>query len=369
VRVVHGLEVAGKTDTVGAGDAVVAAVAAALGSGQDAVTAANLANVAAMVTVRKVRQTGTASCAEILEAGRDLNYIFEPELADSPGHAKKIPGTDIEIVGELPGDLAIRHCIFDHDGTLSSLREGWETIMESIMIQAVLGTQRNTAGRGVYDQVQKMVRDLIDRTTGAPTLVQMAALEKLVREARFVPESEILDGYGYKRIFNERLLELVWARRKKLASGELNSSKFQIRNATRLLEALHDRGVKLYLASGTDVADVAAEAEALGYAHLFEGEIFGATGDSSVDAKKVVLDRVIAGHGLTGRQFATFGDGPVEMRETRKRGGLCIGVASDESRGFGWNMSKRRRLIRAGATVLVPDFSELPALMKVLQLA
>ena len=34
--------------------------------------------------------------------------------------------------------------------------------------------------------------------------------------------------------------------------------------------------------------------------------------------------------------FAVFGDGPVEIQEDRKRGGLAVGVASDELRRFGW---------------------------------
>ena len=92
-------------------------------------------------------------------------------------------------------------------------------------------------------------------------------------------------------------------------------------------------------------------------------------GDIKVEAKKMVLERIIYENNLTGHQFATFGDGPVEMRETRKRGGFCIGVASDEVRGFGWNWEKRSRLIRAGADLVVPDFSQLPALLKTIQVA
>jgi hypothetical protein len=106
----------------------------------------------------------------------------------------------------------------------------------------------------------------------------------------------------------------------------------------------------------------------MGYADLFEGRIFGAVGDVKVEAKKVVLERIIRENKLAGHQFMTFGDGPVEMRETRKRGGICVGVASDELRRFGLNPSKRTRLIRAGATLVVPDFSQMPALLRVLQL-
>jgi len=142
-----------------------------------------------------------------------------------------------------------------------------------------------------------------------------------------------------------------------------------VKNAMRLVEELYKRGIKLYLASGTDEADAIAEAKAMGYAEMFEGRIFGAVGDVNVEAKKVVLERIIREYNLAGHQFATLGDGPVEIRETRKRGGLCIGVASDEVRRFGWNLSKRARLIRAGAQLIVPDYSQLPALLKLMRIA
>ena len=135
------------------------------------------------------------------------------------------------------------------------------------------------------------------------------------------------------------------------------------------LEALAGRGVKLYLASGTDQADVVAEAEAMGYAHLFEGRIFGALGDVNVEAKRVVLERIFLEGGLSGRHLATFGDGPVEIRETHKRGGLTVGIAADEVRRFGLAPAKRSRLIRAGADVVAPDFSQADRLLSVLGLA
>ncbi|MEO6804357.1 MAG: PfkB family carbohydrate kinase [Granulicella sp.] len=64
--VIPGLKVVGRTDAVGAGDAVVAALAAALAAGASPVLAATLANIAAMVTVKKIQTTGTATAAEIL---------------------------------------------------------------------------------------------------------------------------------------------------------------------------------------------------------------------------------------------------------------------------------------------------------------
>jgi hypothetical protein len=46
-----------------------------------------------------------------------------------------------------------------------------------------------------------------------------------------------------------------------------------------------------------------------------------------------------------------------------------VGVASDELRRFGLNPAKRARLIRAGADLVVPDFSQGRALLDVLGIA
>ncbi len=369
IHEVPGIQIVEKTDPVGAGDTVVAVLAAVLGSGQPPRVAAKLANIAATITVRKLQTTGTATPAEILSVGAEPDYIFEPELAEMPHLARYLDGTEIELIGELPQNLKIEHCIFDHDGTLSTLREGWEKIMEPMMVKAVLGPRYSTADPALFAKTTREVRKFIDRTTGIQTLVQMKGLVELVRQAGFVDESQILDEHGYKHIFNQDLLKMIHKRMKKLESGELDPTDFQMKNAGLLLHELHRRGIKLYLASGTDEVDVIAEAHAMGYADLFEGRIFGAVGDVNVEAKKVVLERIIRENNLAGHQFATFGDGPVEMRETQKCGGFCIGIASDEVRRFGWNMAKRSRLIRAGAGLIVPDFSQLPALLKAMQLA
>lgn len=240
--------------------------------------------------------------------------------------------------------------------------------MEPMMLHAILGQQYDTVDDDTVERIRDEVKQFIDRTTGIQTLIQMVGLVDLVKHFGFVPADEILDEHGYKHIFNIELLKMVEGRVDKLRKGELESRDFQIKNAERLLFELHRRGIKMYLASGTDEADAIAEAEAMGYAHYFEGRIFGAVGDVNVEAKKMVLEKIIRENNLEGHEFATFGDGPVELRETKRRGGLCVGVASDELRRFGLNLSKRKRLIRAGANLVIPDFSQLPALLKVLQL-
>jgi sugar/nucleoside kinase (ribokinase family) len=71
VREVPVVRVEGPIDTVGAGDTVIAAIAAVLGAGGDPDTAARLAALAAAVTVRKLLITGTATPDEIRAAAHE----------------------------------------------------------------------------------------------------------------------------------------------------------------------------------------------------------------------------------------------------------------------------------------------------------
>jgi len=364
---IPGIQILGRIDPVGAGDAFLAAVAAVLGAGRDSVSAATLGNMAATVVVQKIFQTGTATPTEILAVGSDPDYVYEPELAEDPRRARYVDDSEIEIIRPLPPAVRITHAIFDHDGTISTLRQGWEEVMEAMMIRTILGDAYAQADETLYFKVVRRVRDYINKTTGIQTIVQMKGLVEMVREFGCVPPQQIRDAAGYKAIYNDALMEKVRQRLAKLERGELEVRDVTMKNAVAFLQRLHTAGVRLYLASGTDVEDVIREAEALGYAPLFEGRIYGSVGAVERDAKRVVLERILNDIGPeASRRLVTFGDGPVEMRETHKRGGVAIGVASDEIRRFGLNPSKRARLIQAGADLVIPDFSQMDRLLVLL---
>jgi rfaE bifunctional protein kinase chain/domain len=364
---IYGLMIISKVDTVGAGDSYLAGAASALAAGCDMVVAGEIGSYVAGVTVQKLFQTGTATPEEILQIGADPDFVYKPELAEDIRHAQYLNDSEIEVVNELPHQLNISHAIFDHDGTISTLREGWEQIMVPMMIKAILGEHFQDADEAIYHKVHDRVIDFVDKTTGIQTLVQMKGLVDLVREFGLVPEEQILDEFGYKQIYNDELLKMVRVREAKLSRGELSLEDVTLKNAVKLLETLHKSGVTLYLASGTDEEDVKNEARILGYDHLFEGGIYGAVGDVKKEAKKIVLDRILndIGDAKTG-QVAAFGDGPVEIRETRKRGGITVGIASNEVKRHSLNENKRSRLIKAGADIIIPDFSQLPKLLQLL---
>ena len=364
---IFGLMIISKVDPVGAGDSYLSGAAATLAAGYNMQIAAELGSYVAGVTVQKLFQTGTATPEEILKMGTDPDFVYSPELAEDIRHAKYLSDSEIEIITEWPAALNISHAIFDHDGTISTLREGWEQIMVPMMLKAIMGVQFHDADEALYHKVHTRVIDFVDKTTGIQTLVQMKGLVELVREFGLVPEDQILDEFGYKEIYNDELLKMVRVREAKIARGELALEDFTLKNAVKLLEKMHKAGITLYLASGTDEVDVKNEARILGYDYLFEGGIYGAVGDITKEAKKIVLDRILTniGESKTG-QVAAFGDGPVEIRETRKRGGVTIGIASNEMKRYSLNESKRSRLIKAGADIIVPDFSQLQKLLQLL---
>jgi rfaE bifunctional protein kinase chain/domain len=366
-RDVPGLRIRGRIDPVGAGDSAVAGIAAALAAGGDALEAATLGNFAAGVAVQKLFTTGAATPREITAIGTDPDYVYRPELAEDARGACYHDGSEIEIVTAPPKAGPVTHAMFDNDGTISVLRRGWESIMESVMVRSILGAAENGIGEGQHRRIRERVREYIDTTTGVQTLSQMQGLVELVREFGFVPAEQVMSAPAYKAIYDQELLALVSPRIARLESGELRAEDCMPQGSLALLRALHAAGVELTLASGSEELDVVAEATALGYAALFQGRIHGAVGDLKVEAKKTALERILSARGSSrAGLFVTFGDGPVEMRETKSRGGYAIGVASDEDRRSGWNWSKRARLIRAGADLVVPDFAQWKTLLELL---
>jgi len=368
IHVVPGVHLVKGLDPVGAGDTVTSALALSLAAGAKAPEAAEFANYAAAVTVQKLFQTGTASPEEILQLAADPDFIYHPELAEDIRRARYWGDTHIELC--CPADqiprAKVEHAVFDFDGTVSVLREGWEAVMEQVMLRAILGEQYDNADQNVLRRARERVCDYIDKSTGIQTILQMEHLAELVREFGLVPEDQVKDKHAYKQIYDQALMQMIGDRIEGVQRGQLDVSDVAIKGAVGLLRSLADRGVRLYLASGTDREHVEREASVLGVAQLFSGGIYGAVGDVSRYSKKKVIKEIIRDNNLAGPELMVCGDGPVELRECRKNGGLAVGVASDEVRRYGLNRQKRTRLVKAGAHLIVPDFSCPVALLRFL---
>ena len=361
---IPGIQVPRPIDTVGAGDTLLAGTALGLAAGLDLPAAVHIGNLAASVTVRKLKRTGTASPQELRAAAKNTAYRLNPELADLPGRATWLAGTQIEVIEPISDKRPFRFAVFDHDGTVSVLRQGWEPVMTEMMVESIFGDRLHSASSSEIEEVTETATTFISDTTGIQSIEQMSGLVRLVREFGYVRADKIADAGTYKKRYLDRLEETIRERRELVKSGVLTVEEVTVKGAVATLHLLRKRGFSLFLASGTDHDAVVEEATALGYADLFNGGIFGSVDDADNDPKRVVLSRIMETVGADGaRQLLTFGDGPVEIRETLRAGGVPVGVASDEIRRYGLNTDKRRRLILAGAHYVIPDFRDIGALL------
>jgi len=272
------------------------------------------------------------------------------------GEPNYLPGTQIEIIDPNIARGQLRYSIWDFDGTISLLREGWEHIMGPVMVEAICGEHPPTP------EIEKAVAEFIDRSTGIQTIYQMEHLVEMVREFGLVPQEKILDAWGYKQIYNERLMVPVRERVRQLERGEKKVEQFTLRGSMEFLKMLYDRGMTLYCFSGTDQEDVRNEARALGADKYFEGGIFGALRPVEAYSKDKVIKEILRRFDLHGAQLLVVGDGPVELKNAKENEAVALGVASDEARGYGLNAHKRKRVVRGGADILIADFSEAQAL-------
>jgi phosphoglycolate phosphatase len=248
-----------------------------------------------------------------------------------------------------------RAALFDFDGTLSLMRSGWQRIMQRMMVEVL----RQLPGDEAPALVEQHVARAIEQSTGQATIEQMAWLCAEVERRGGQPDSAV----SYKRRYQAQLDLEVVGRYDQLRRGELGADGLLVPGSRGLLEELRGRGVLLLLASGTDLANVLQDATALGIAQYFGAHIY-APGSRSPDfSKRAVIAHLLAEEGLSGPELVAFGDGPVEIVETRAVGGLAVGVAFDEELRAGVDPRKRAMLIRAGADMIVPDFSERTGLL------
>jgi phosphoglycolate phosphatase-like HAD superfamily hydrolase len=251
-----------------------------------------------------------------------------------------------------------RSVLFDFDGTLSLIREGWPQIMIPMMVEVL-----RDAGASESDaELAATVEDFVMRLNGRQTIYQMIQLADEVRRRGGRP----LDPLAYKHRYHDRLLERIRGRLAALESGEANAADWAVPGSHALLDNLRRRGLTLYLASGTDVAFVHREAQLLGLSAYFGEHVYGALDEYQNFSKKMVIDQILEAHHLHGEELLGFGDGFVEIEEIKRVGGVAVAVASDEVRRRGVNASKRERLLRAGADVVIPEYRQHERLLRYL---
>jgi len=211
-------------------------------------------------------------------------------------------------------------------------------------------------------QRRQMCLDDIMRLNGKQTIYQMMQLAARIQERGGAPKEPL----WYKHEYLRRLDLRIGARKAGLRARQILSEELLLHGARALLENLQRRGFALYLASGTDEAFVKEEADLLDVTRYFGSRIYGALDTYQNFSKKMVIDRILRENDIPGTQLLSFGDGYVEIQNTKEVGGLAVAVASDEARNGSGRIDewKRQRLLGVGADVVIPDYRDEGALLE-----
>ncbi len=241
-----------------------------------------------------------------------------------------------------------RVVLFDFDGTLSLLRAGWIDVMVPMMVEILSGLKTGESEA----EIRTLVRDYVARLTGKQTIYQMIELASQVKARGGKPREPL----AYKKMYHDRLMEKIRHRRDALRSGHESPDDYLVPGTRALLDALKERGLKLYCASGTDHAYTVEESELLQIASYFDGGIFGAQDDYKSFSKAMLIENMISSMECSGDELMGFGDGYVEIKNVKDVGGIAVGVATDEPECQIVDEWKRERLAGVGADYIVPNY-------------
>ncbi len=259
----------------------------------------------------------------------------------------------LEIINKKLKPSRITHALFDFDGTVSLIREGWQKIMVGMMVNEIL----KAPAHGGKEEIKHAVTEYVNELTGKQTMYQML---------RFVEEIEKRGGKAksaleYKHQYLQLINEHIKSRLAEFETGAMDPDQYMVPGSRSILALFKEKGVSCYLASGTDEPFVIKEARLLRIDSLFK-EIWGAQDAYLTFSKKIAIERILKESNISGENLVVFGDGYVEMQEAKAHGAIAIGVASNETTRAGVNPWKRERLIKAGADVIIPDFVSVTAL-------
>ena len=255
----------------------------------------------------------------------------------------------IEIVRSGATAAKAKVVLFDFVGTLSLIRSGWMDVMVPLCVEQLAACRSGES----EPQLHSVVEEFVWRLTGKETIYQMMALADAIKSRG----GEALEPLAYKKMYLDRLWTRIRNRIEDLRNRRVDPESYLVPGAKVLLEELAGRGLCLYLASGTDDANVKEEAALLEITPYFAGGIFGAQDDLTSFSKALLVRRILSKTGgIEPEELLVFGDGYVEIEEVKKAGGTAVGVATAEPACLTVDEWKRQRLIRVGADFIVPNF-------------
>ena len=128
-----------------------------------------------------------------------------------------------------------RSVLFDFDGTLSLIREGWPQVMIPMMTAEL----RATGTAETDAELAAAVEEFVMRLNGRQTIYQMIQLAEEVQRRGGQP----LDPLAYKHRYHDLLMARIEARLVDLQAGRTTPEEWTVPGSHALLEQLRRRGM------------------------------------------------------------------------------------------------------------------------------
>src|SRR5437667_11947847 len=139
---------------------------------------------------------------------------------------------EIEVIRDLPRGR-FRSALFDFDGTLSLIREGWPQVMIPMMV----GILRATGTRESDTELTAAVEDFVMRLNGRQTIYQMIQLADEVRQRGGSPREPL----EYKHRYHHRLMERIRRRLSAPEAGQASPEAWGVPGSQALRAELQRR--------------------------------------------------------------------------------------------------------------------------------
>src|SRR5947208_5852480 len=140
---------------------------------------------------------------------------------------------DIEVLRPDVPRGHFRSVLFDFDGTLSLIREGWPQVMIPMMVAEL---RRTGTGEGEAE-LTAAVEEFVMRLNGRQTIYQMIQLADEVRRRGGTP----LEALAYKHRYHDLLMARINTRLEALASGRATPADWAVPGSHAFLQALRER--------------------------------------------------------------------------------------------------------------------------------
>src|SRR5438093_7513874 len=128
--------------------------------------------------------------------------------------------SEIEVLTASIPRGRFRSVLFDFDGTLSLIREGWPQVMIPMMVEVLKETGTGETEADLSDRVC----DFVMRLNGKQTIYQMIQLADEVRARGGQP----LPPLAYKHRYHDRLMQRIQHRLEALESGGARSEDWLV---------------------------------------------------------------------------------------------------------------------------------------------